>query len=167
MGDNIILIGMPGSGKTTVAQEISRISGHPWIDTDHVIEEREGCSLQTIVDTRGYLALRRIEAEVCLALDCQQTCVATGGSVVYSEPAIAHLRTLGPLIWLETPFAELETRINNFSTRGLARPPGHRLIDLYTERSPLYRRHADHRVSWQGRSVRELAQAVLDLVQGG
>lgn len=140
---NIVLIGMPGSGKSTVGVILAKMISYGFIDTDLLIQSREGRTLQAIVDTDGHLALRRIEERVICDLDCRRHVIATGGSVVYSPPAMAHLSTGGVVVFLDVDLATLAARIDNFETRGLARRPDQSLADLFAERSALYARYAD------------------------
>ena len=139
----VILIGMPGVGKTTLGATLATSLGCEFIDTDLLIEQAEQQSLQAIVDQRGYLQLREIEERILLALDCEDSVVATGGSAVYSVAAMAHLKRLGTVIYLRASLATLQRRIDNFESRGLARSPGQSLASLFAERGPLYERYAD------------------------
>ncbi len=139
----ISLIGMPGVGKSTLGAALAASLALEFVDTDRLIECSEGCSLQDIVDRQGYLQLRDIEARILLGLNCEQAVVATGGSAVYSAPAMAHLRQLGRVVYLQAGLDTLERRIDNFEARGLARSPGQSLAGLYAERTPLYERYAD------------------------
>ncbi len=139
----IVLIGMPGAGKSTIGGLLATRRGMPLTDTDHLIELREGESLQSILDRRGYLALRSIEERVLLANDFTGQVVATGGSAVYSAAAMAHLRRFGLCVFLDIPLDEITTRVQNLESRGIAGPPGLGLAQVYAERLPLYRRYAD------------------------
>lgn len=140
---NVVLIGMPGSGKSTVGVIFAKQSSRDFMDTDVVIQALEGRSLQDIVDRDGYMALRRIEERALLKISVHNHVIATGGSAVYSEAAMAHLKAQGVVVFLDTDLPVLSARIRNFGTRGLARSPGQNLEDLYRERLPLYRKYAD------------------------
>jgi shikimate kinase len=140
---NIALIGMPGSGKSTVGVILAKQTGRDFIDTDVIIQTLQGRSLQDIVDKEGYMALRSVEEEVLLKLTLSNHVIATGGSAVYSEAAISHLKSDGVVVFLDVDLSHLESRVRDFGTRGLARSPGQGFDDLYKERLPLYRKHAD------------------------
>ncbi len=140
---NIVLIGMPGAGKSTVGVLLARRLGLDFTDTDRLIEQQAGRSLQAIVDADGHRALRRIEADALIALDCRHHVIATGGSAVYSDPAMAHLRRNGLIVHLHVALPVILDRVNDIATRGLAREAGQSLAALYHEREALYRRHAD------------------------
>ncbi|WP_373084536.1 shikimate kinase [Zhongshania sp.] len=139
----IVLIGMPGAGKSTIGTGLAQRHGLPLVDTDRLIEREEGQSLQAILDQRGYLALRSIEERVLLANNFTGKVVATGGSAVYSTAAMAHLKCFGPCVFLDIPLAEITARVQNLESRGIAGPPGLSLADVYAERLPLYRQYAD------------------------
>lgn len=141
--DNVVLIGMPGAGKSTVGVILAKRTSRAFVDTDVLIQTRTGRSLQDIVDGDGYLALRDIEEQVMLGLDCGRTVIATGGSAVYSERAMAHLKAGGPAVFLDVDLPTLLARVRDEDTRGLARAPGQGFEALYRERTPLYRRYAD------------------------
>jgi len=142
-GHSVILIGMPGAGKSTIGVLLAKELGLGFVDTDLLIQIREGRALQKILDTTGYLNLRHIEEEVLLELDCRDEVIATGGSVVYSEPGMAHLKRYGPAIYLDVPLEVLHRRIHNYDTRGIARRPDQSFADLFAERTALYQRYAD------------------------
>jgi shikimate kinase len=140
---NIILIGMPGSGKSTIGIILAKLLSMSFIDTDVLIQTAEGQSLQDIVDQYGYLALRAIEEKVLLGLDCRNHVIATGGSVVYSEAAMAHLKKDGIVIFLDVCLDTIKTRVRDLTSRGLAKRPDQSLDDLFAERYVLYRKYAD------------------------
>jgi shikimate kinase len=139
---NLILIGMPGSGKSTIGVILAKKSSHDFIDTDVLIQSHEHRSLQDIVDNDGYMALREIEEKWVLTLDVENTVIATGGSVVYSEKSMSHLTSLGSIIFLDANLANLEKRITDYDQRGIARRPDQSFTELFEERSELYRRYA-------------------------
>jgi shikimate kinase len=154
-GTAIILIGMPGAGKSTIGVRLATQRSMPLIDTDRLIEQREGLTLQTILDERGYLALRQIEAQVLINHRFTGQIVATGGSAVYSAEAMAHLKRFGPCVFLDIPLDEILNRVQNLDSRGIAGPPGLGLAEVYAERLPLYRQYAD--IIIDGANLDELA----------
>jgi shikimate kinase len=140
---NLVLIGMPGSGKSTVGVILAKKTSRDFVDTDLLIQRSHGRRLQDIVDHDGYAALRSIEERVLLDLCVHNHVIATGGSAVYSDRAMAHLRSDGLIIFLDVDLATLESRIADFSTRGLAKRPEQSLPELFAERFGLYAKHAD------------------------
>ena len=143
MRSNLILIGMPGSGKSTVGVVLAKQTARDFIDTDVIIQSSEGRTLQDIVDQDGYMALRRIEEKILRGISLRNHVIATGGSAVYSEAAMTHLKSDGLVAFLDVSLPTLAARIRDFGTRGLAKSPGQSLADLYEERLPLYRKYAD------------------------
>ncbi len=143
MNNNIILIGMPGSGKSTVGVQLAKQLGLNFIDTDLLIQSRQGRKLQDILDEDGYKVLRAMEEHELLTLDLQNDLVATGGSAVYSDIGMKHLKAQGTVIYLEVSFAEIQKRIDNEGSRGIARSAEQTLEDVYHERLPLYEKYAD------------------------
>ena len=141
--DNITLIGMPGSGKSTAGVLLAKLLGYQFLDVDLLIQEREGALLQEILDRRGTAAFLDAEEAAVRSLDCRRTVIAPGGSAVCREGAALHLKGLGPVVYLQVPLEELTRRIHNLSTRGIAMEPGQTLADVMAFRDPLYRKYAD------------------------
>lgn len=139
---NIVLIGMPGCGKSTVGVLLAKRLGLGFTDTDLIIQQQTGRTLQNIVDGDGYQALRRVEAQVLLALDVRGHVIATGGSAVYSAPAMEHLSRSGVVVFLDISLEEVKRRIGDHSLRGISRQPDQTLDHLFRERFELYRRCA-------------------------
>lgn len=140
---NIVLIGMPGSGKSTVGVILAKRLSRGFVDTDLLIQTAQGRSLQRIVDTDGYLALREIEEQILVNLGCSNQVIATGGSAAYSHPAMSHLKQGGIVVFLHADLETLHQRVHDFSERGLAKSQDQTLEDLFTERLSLYRAYAD------------------------
>lgn len=140
---NIVLIGMPGAGKSTVGVLLAKELQMGFEDTDLIIQQQEGYALQALIETRGVSSFLEIEAKVICALECQHTVIATGGSVVYIPEAMAHLKQTGVIVYLQLDYPVLEQRLTNLATRGIAMGPGQNLLGLYHERRPLYEKHAD------------------------
>lgn len=141
--NNLILIGMPGSGKSTVGVQLAKRLGLNFIDTDLLIQSSQGEKLQAILEQQGYQALRDIEATELLKLQLNNDLVATGGSAVYSEEGMKHLHQQGTILYLQVSLQNILTRINDEGSRGIARPEGQSLEDVYAERTPLYEKFAD------------------------
>jgi shikimate kinase len=140
---NIILIGMPGSGKSTVGIILDKQLAWDFVDTDVVIQSVEGRPLQAIVDNDGYTALRGIEEAVLGDLLVRRHVISTGGSAVYSERAMSHLKSGSLVIFLDIALATVKTRVGDFSLRGISKRPDQSLDELFDERAILYRRYAD------------------------
>ena len=141
--NNVILIGMPGCGKSTVGVLLAKNLGYSFIDSDLLIQQKEGRKLQDILNTDGIEYFGRLENEVNGSLDLIQTVVATGGSAVYWPESMAHLKSLGTVVYLKVPFEEIEKRIQNFESRGIVVPEGKTFYDVFLERSALYEKYAD------------------------
>ena len=159
--DNIILIGMPGAGKSTVGVLLAKTLGYAFLDTDLVIQQREGALLQPLVDSLGVEAFVEVEADAICSVECRGTVIAPGGSAVCRERAMSHLRALGRIVYLHLPLEELERRLSNISTRGIAMAPGETLADLFARRAPLYRNYADLTVDVGRQSLEETVALVL------
>ena len=160
--DNIVLIGMPGSGKSTIGVILAKRTSRDFVDTDVVIQTHEHRSLQHILDSDGYMALREIEEKWVCTLDVRETVVATGGSVVYSEKSMAHLAERGVNIFLSVSLAALKQRITDYEERGIARRPDQSFEELFEERAILYNRYADITIACDNLNQEQVCQAILD-----
>jgi shikimate kinase len=158
---NIVLIGMPGVGKTTLGKRLAACLKRLFLDTDDVIESRQGRSLQEIIELRGRRGFYRAEEEAVLSVDCRSHVIATGGSVVYSPMAIDHLKQLGIIVYLDISLSELKKRLTNFDSRGILKSPGQSLDDLFDERRPLYLNSAQLKVSCSRKSQQEVIRAII------
>ena len=163
---NITLIGMPGSGKSTLGVLLAKTLGFGFVDTDLVIQQREGDLLQNILDKVGTEAFLDLEADAICSVDCDKTVIAPGGSVICRERGIEHLRSLGPVVYLRIPCDVLEKRIHNMGSRGIAFRPGGTLKDIYDYRTPLYEKYADIVVDGDKGSLEETLAAVLQALIG-
>ncbi|ALC15797.1 shikimate kinase [Desulfuromonas soudanensis] len=162
---NLVLIGMPGAGKSTVGALLARRLNIPFIDIDELMIARRGRPLQKIIDTEGLQAFARLEEETILALDAAASVIATGGSAVYSVAAMTALGRDGTIIFLDLPLQELEERISDMTTRGMVIAPETTFAELYRQRRPLYRRHADLVIVPGGRRPAELVIDIEDLLR--
>lgn len=158
---NLVLIGMPGSGKSTVGVLLAKRLGLGFIDTDLLIQEQAGRTLQDIVDQDGYEALRHLEEQVLLKLDVRHKVISTGGSAVYSARAMEHLRSSGTLVFLDIPLELVIERIGDHSMRGISRRPDQSLAELFAERFQLYSFWADLTVPGAGRNQEQVCDAVM------
>ncbi|MYM63078.1 shikimate kinase [Pseudomaricurvus sp. HS19] len=161
----VVLIGMPGAGKSTLGVMLAKTLAKDFVDTDLLIQNRAGKTLQSILDEEGYLVLRQLEAETLLSHQFHNQVVATGGSAVYSEAAMEHLARTGVLVYLQVPIGELRRRITDYETRGIAALPGQPFADLFAERQRLYQRFADITVDVGDCSQQEALQRVLAELQ--
>jgi len=163
-GRNIVLIGMPGAGKSTVGVLLAKHLGLGFIDTDILLQERAGRLLQELLDQAGFVELRRLEEETILALEARNAVIATGGSAIYSVRAMRRLGGGGILVYLKADSAVLAARIDDYDRRGIANPAGRSFLEIYAERTPLYERFADVVVEAGGLSPAEVARAVMTSV---
>ena len=164
---NIVLIGMPGSGKSTVGVILAKKMMKDFVDTDILIQKSQSRPLQDIVDTEGYLALREIEEQVLLTLAVDNHVISTGGSAVYGERAMAHLKSGGIAVFLDVTLETLEARVPDFSTRGLAKRPDQSFAELFAERNALYRKYADLTVKCDGLTPEQVCAAIMAGICGG
>ena len=161
MADNIILIGMPGSGKSTCGVLAAKALLKNFFDTDLLLQNLEGKRLQSIIDENGIDYFNVAEEKAILSLDIQGTVIATGGSVVYSERAMEHLKSLGKVIYLHLSYDNMEKRLSNITTRGVVLKKGHTLRDMYNERLKLYKRYADEVLNCDGLTVEEAVESIV------
>ncbi|WP_319521625.1 shikimate kinase [uncultured Desulfosarcina sp.] len=158
---NLILIGMPAAGKSTVGVLLAKRLGIAFVDTDLLIQTGEGRLLQEIISRHGIEGFRTIEENYLLQVPPDCGVVATGGSAVYSQRAISHLRSLGPVVYLRIGLAALKERLGSLDERGVLRAPGQTIDGLYAERSPLYEKYADITVSTANITPDRVVAAVL------
>ena len=161
MSSNIVLIGMPGSGKSTCGVLAAKALLKNFFDTDLLLQNLEGKRLQSIINENGIEYFNKAEERAILSLDIQGTVIATGGSVVYSEKAMAHLRSLGKIIYLCLSYDEMEGRIKNITTRGIVLKNGETLLDMYNERTVLYEKYADEILNCDGMTVEETVESIV------
>ncbi len=163
--DNIILIGMPACGKSTLGVLLAKTLGMSFMDTDLLIQEQEGELLQSIIDRRGLDAFLDAEERVLSGVEAKHSVIATGGSAVYSEKAMEHLRSIGKVVYIRLPLGEIKKRLRNIKTRGVAMNPGQSLEDLYNQRTPLYEKYADLVIDTAGRSLEESVSEFTEVLK--
>lgn len=164
---NIVLIGMPGCGKSTVGVLLAKSLLMDFVDTDLLLQNRYGKSLCEIIETDGLEAFKAKENAVLSALSCQSSVIATGGSAVYGEEAMAHLQQNGVVVYLKLPPEAITARIQNITTRGIAMKAGTTIHDLYEERAPLYERYANVTIDCTALTVEECVSAVAAALEEG
>ncbi len=163
--DTIVLIGMAGAGKSTVGVLLAKALSWEFIDTDLIIQRAEGMRLQALIETKGVDAFRELEERHILSIACDRAVVATGGSAVYSEAGMAHLQSLGAIVYLEVSLASLRERIADIESRGLVKAEEQTFDEVYVEREPLYRRYADLRVNCEGLNHEAVVDAILEVTK--
>ena len=159
---NIILIGMPGSGKSTCGVIAAKILLKNFFDTDLLLQGLEQSRLQELIDSRGEEYFFSAEENAILSLKLEATVIATGGSVIYSDKAMRHLKELGKVIFLHLSYEEMLGRINDLTTRGIVVKNGSTLLDMYNERLPLYEKYADVIIECNGNTVEETVEKIYD-----
>ena len=140
---NIILIGMPASGKSTVGVLLAKCLGYRFLDCDLLIQEKEGKLLHEIITERGAEGFLALEDRICAQIEADRTVISTGGSAVYGERAMAHLRSLGKVVYLKIDYDTLVKRLGDYSHRGVVSPNGGTLRELFAQRTALYEKYAD------------------------
>lgn len=159
---NIVLIGMPGSGKSTVGNLLSKLAGYRFLDTDLVIQNMEGKVLQDIIDEDGLSTFITAEEKALCSVYCDETVIATGGSAIFSERGMKHLKTGGIVVYLKLELCELEKRLSNLASRGVAGAKEKSLAAILEERTPYYEKYADYTIDCAGSTAAENALKIVD-----
>lgn len=162
---NIILIGMPGCGKSTVGVVLAKAMGYRFLDSDLVIQETEGKLLSEIIEEDGLDGFISVENRINSNLSVKRTVVATGGSVIYGREAMEHLRNIGIVVYIRLPYEEIKHRLGDLTKRGVAIKDGQTLKQLYDERSPLYEKYADIIIDVDKRNISETALYIKEQTQ--
>lgn len=158
---SLILVGMPGAGKSTIGLLLAKELAKDFVDTDLLIQLREKKTLQEIVNQEGYQKLREIEEQILISTDYPNHIIATGGSAVYSAAGMMHLKQYGLVVFLDVALDELHKRIQNYDTRGIARRPDQSFEELFIERRALYRTYADIIVECGEKNQFEVVQEII------
>ena len=161
MQKSIILVGMPGAGKSTLGIQLAKKLALNFVDTDLLIQLQAGCPLQHILDEQGYQALRDVEEKVLLDNKFPGFVVSTGGSAVYSDKGMQHLKQYGPVVFLDVPLDELRKRIDDYETRGIAKRPDQTFNELFEERLALYKQYADITIDCDSRDQNSLLAEIV------
>ena len=161
--DNIILIGMPGAGKSTIGVLLAKTINYRFIDTDLIIQRKYGKLLKDIIAERGIDEFLLIEERETISLNnADQSVIATGGSIVLKEKAMVHLKRIGTVVYLKLPYDELEKRVKNITTRGIVMKKDQTFYDVYRERTPLYEKYAEITLCCSGKTMEQLVELLAE-----
>lgn len=165
MKENIVLIGMPGSGKSTVGVILAKVLGYTFIDSDLLIQKEEKQLLKDIIAREGQEGFLRIENRVNASIEAEKSVIATGGSVVYCEEAMEHLQEIGTVLYLKLDYQVLKKRLSNLIGRGVVLKEGQTLEDLYKERVPLYEKYAEYIIDEKKTDAEGTLQKILEVLK--
>ena len=161
---NIVLIGMPGVGKSTVGVVLAKRLGMSFMDSDLVIQEQEGRTLHEIIEQQGTEGFLVIEDKVNAAINPKNTVIATGGSVVYGNNAMEHLSEIGTVCYLKLSYESIRDRLGDLAQRGVVLKDGQTLMDLYHERTPLYEKYAKLVIDCENKNIREVVGEIARIM---
>ena len=162
---NIVLIGMPGAGKSTVGVVLAKVLGFRFIDSDLLIQEQEHCLLMDIICRSGLEGLIAVEEQVNCSINETDCVIATGGSVIYGAKAMEHLRKIGTVVYIRLSYETIRKRLGNIRQRGVVLRKGQSLKELYEERCPLYEQYAHVIVDSEGIDMEELMEKIKYAVE--
>lgn len=162
---NIVLIGMPGVGKSTVGVILAKVLGYSFLDADLLIQEQEGKLLREIIEEKGTDGFIEVENRVNASIRADRAIIATGGSVVYGKEAMEHLKEIGRVVYLKVSYAILEKRLADIKGRGVVLKEGQTLETLFEERSKLYEQYADIEVSEEGLDVEQTVEKLVEALE--
>lgn len=160
MEKNIVLIGMPGVGKSTIGVILAKQLGYQFVDADLLIQQQEKRLLHQIITQEGIEGFLAIENRVNASIDAERSVIATGGSVVYGKEAMEHLRSIGTVVYLKLSYEALQSRLRNLKDRGVVLREGQTLLDLYQERTPLYEKYADLVIDEEGLDIEQTREQI-------
>lgn len=164
MKSNIVLIGMPAAGKSTIGVLLAKSYLKAFVDTDLIIQSKYSCALSDIIENEGTDAFLKIENDVIYSTEYNHSVIATGGSAVYGKQAMEHLKNDGVVVYLKISLNEIEKRIGNIKTRGVAMKNGSDLATVYKEREPLYEKYADITVYCDGLSAEQVVDRIVEAI---
>lgn len=162
--NNVTLIGMPGSGKSTIGVILAKVLRYQFLDSDLLIQKQEKRTLSEIIEQDGIERFKEIENRVNSSINVTDTVIAPGGSVIYCDEAMQHLKSIGKVVYLKLSLESLSKRLGNLKGRGVLLKEGQTLEDLFKERTPLYEKYADLTVNEEGKDLEESLQAVLEII---
>lgn len=164
--NNIVLIGMPGAGKSTVGVVLAKCLGYRFVDSDIVIQEKEGKLLHEIMEERGTDGFLAVENEVNASLEAERSVIATGGSVIYGEEAMEHLGKIGTIVYLKLSCPAVEERLGDLNERGVALREGQTLKALYEERIPYYEKYAKIVLDCENKMIKDIVAEIISAAAG-
>lgn len=164
--DNIVLIGMPGAGKSTVGVVLAKKLGYRFLDSDLIIQDKYGKLLQELITEHGIEGFWKLENDVNASIQVNKSVIATGGSAVYGEEAMKHLRQMGTVIYLKLSYEEVEDRLGDLNARGVTLREGQTLRELYAERIPLYEKYAHMVVDCDHKYLRQVVKEITGIYEG-
>lgn len=164
-GKNVILIGMPGVGKSSAGVVLAKVLGYKFADSDLIIQEKSGMLLNEIINEKGIDGFIQTENNVNKALDMENTVIATGGSAIYGQEAMEHLKEIGTIVYLKASYEDIKERIGDLKDRGVIVKEGQSLRELYDERVPLYEKYADITVEEKEQGIRETVRMIEGLLK--
>lgn len=165
MKNNIILIGMPGAGKSTVGVLLAKAMNYNFIDTDIIIQNKNGRKLYEIINDRGIDYFIQLENETLQSVDVSNSIIATGGSAVFGQEAMKHLSEIGTIVYIRLSCEEILRRVHNIKTRGIAMKKGETMEDVYAERVPLYEKYAEIVVDAENTTIEECVEWIISAVE--
>ena len=160
--NNIILIGMPGVGKSTIGVILAKLLGYQFVDADLLIQQQEKKLLKDIINERGTDGFIEVENRVNAGIVAEHTVIATGGSVVYGKEAMWHLKEIGTVVYLEVSYDTIKKRLADIKGRGVVLRENQSLLDLYKERTPLYEKYADVKVTEEHLNVEQTIERLVE-----
>ena len=163
-GKSIVLIGMPGVGKSTIGVILAKEIGYQFLDADLLIQEQEGMLLKDIIATKGHDGFLAVENQVNREVNAKHSVIATGGSAVYGKDAMTHLSSIGTVIYLKLPYEEIEERLGDLTKRGVSIKKGQTLKSLYNERIVLYEKYADITIECSNKKIGRIAEEIKTLL---
>ena len=164
MKTNIVLIGMPGCGKSTAGIVLAKTLGYDFIDSDLLIQAAEKRLLCEIIEQDGPEVFNAIEEKINASIRADRTVIATGGSVIYGRRAMEHLKEIGTVIYLKLPLEEVAERLGDLKRRGVSLRPDQTLADLYAERAPLYEQYADIVIEEASLDIRNVVAKIAESI---
>lgn len=159
---NVVLIGMPGSGKSTVGVVLAKVLGYDFIDSDLLIQKAQNRLLWQIIEQDGIDGFNKIEEDVNASIKAEHSVIATGGSVVYGKRAMEHLGDIGTIVYLNVSYKTLKHRLGDLKKRGVVLKPGQTLKSLYEERTALYEKYAHVTINTDDLSIQKTVQCIVD-----
>ena len=165
MKNNIVLIGMPGVGKSTIGVILAKVLGYQFVDADLLIQQQEGKLLKDIIAEVGTEGFIQVENRDNASIQAENTIIATGGSVVYGKEAMEHLKSIGTVVYLKVSYEILQKRLADIKGRGVVLKEGQNLQSLFEERTPLYEKYADIEISEESLSVEETVEKLVENLQ--